>query len=64
MCPFSFHYLCSYVVIFHSSLAIGRLFKKIELNESIRYAAGDPIESWLHGLLCLDATNSVPKLSG
>ncbi|XP_062097838.1 RNA cytidine acetyltransferase 1-like [Humulus lupulus] len=42
----------------------GRLFKKIELSESIRYASGDPIESWLHGLLCLDATNSVPKLSG
>ncbi|PON58698.1 TmcA/NAT10/Kre [Parasponia andersonii] len=42
----------------------GRLFKKIELSESIRYASGDPIESWLHGLLCLDATNAVPKLSG
>ncbi|EXB24806.1 hypothetical protein L484_005185 [Morus notabilis] len=42
----------------------GYLFKKIELSESIRYASGDPIESWLHGLLCLDATNAVPKLSG
>ncbi|KAK6924169.1 putative tRNA binding domain [Dillenia turbinata] len=41
----------------------GRLFKKIELTESIRYASGDPIESWLHSLLCLDATNSVPALS-
>ncbi|GMN33414.1 hypothetical protein TIFTF001_004140 [Ficus carica] len=42
----------------------GYLFKKIELSESIRYASGDPVESWLHGLLCLDATNAVPRLSG
>ncbi|KAK6922906.1 Helicase domain [Dillenia turbinata] len=41
----------------------GRLFKKIELTESIRYASGDPIESWLHSLLCLDATNSVPPVT-
>ncbi|KAM7275422.1 hypothetical protein ACFE04_017288 [Oxalis oulophora] len=41
----------------------GRLFKKIELSESIRYASGDPIESWLNALLCLDVTNSVPSLS-
>ncbi|XP_021905351.1 RNA cytidine acetyltransferase 1-like [Carica papaya] len=41
----------------------GRLFKKIELNESIRYASGDPIESWLNSLLCLDVTNSVPTIS-
>ncbi|KAL3613465.1 hypothetical protein CASFOL_042728 [Castilleja foliolosa] len=41
----------------------GRLFKKIELSESIRYASGDPIESWLNGLLCLDLTNSVPSIS-
>ncbi|KAM7262099.1 hypothetical protein ACFE04_021176 [Oxalis oulophora] len=41
----------------------GRLFKKIELSESIRYASGDPIESWLNSLLCLDVTNSVPNIS-
>ncbi|PIN13145.1 putative P-loop ATPase fused to an acetyltransferase [Handroanthus impetiginosus] len=41
----------------------GRFFKKIELSESIRYASGDPIESWLHGLLCLDVTNSIPSIS-
>ncbi|CAL1380077.1 unnamed protein product [Linum trigynum] len=41
----------------------GLLFKKIELNESIRYALGDPIESWLNELLCLDVTNSIPKIS-
>lgn len=41
----------------------GRLFRKIELSESIRYASGDPIESWLHGLLCLDVTNFIPGIS-
>uniref|UniRef100_A0A5B7B8X6 RNA cytidine acetyltransferase n=1 Tax=Davidia involucrata TaxID=16924 RepID=A0A5B7B8X6_DAVIN len=41
----------------------GRLFKKIELSESIRYASGDPIESWLHALLCLDIANSVPNIT-
>ncbi|XP_052195629.1 RNA cytidine acetyltransferase 1-like isoform X2 [Diospyros lotus] len=41
----------------------GRLFKKIELSESIRYASGDPIESWLHSLLCLDVTNSIPNIN-
>ncbi|ONK79120.1 uncharacterized protein A4U43_C01F3140 [Asparagus officinalis] len=41
----------------------GRLFKKIELNESIRYASGDPIESWLNGLLCLDVASYIPNIS-
>ncbi|KAJ7951699.1 RNA cytidine acetyltransferase [Quillaja saponaria] len=41
----------------------GRLFKRIELHESIRYASGDPIESWLHTLLCLDVTNYIPNLN-
>lgn len=45
-----------------SSLS-GRLFKKIELAESIRYASGDPIESWLHTLLCLDVTSYIPNIS-
>ncbi|CAN1842411.1 RNA cytidine acetyltransferase 1 [Linum perenne] len=40
-----------------------RLFKKIELNESIRYAIGDPIESWLNRLLCLDVSNFIPNIS-
>lgn len=43
--------------------AVSGRFKKIELSESIRYAPGDPIESWLHDLLCLDATNSIPSIS-
>ncbi|TKY57778.1 N-acetyltransferase protein [Spatholobus suberectus] len=41
----------------------GRPFKKIELSESIRYASGDPIESWLNTLLCLDVSNAIPTLS-
>ncbi|XP_057416267.1 RNA cytidine acetyltransferase 1 [Lotus japonicus] len=41
----------------------GRLFKKIELSESIRYASGDPIESWLNTLLCLDVSNSIPNIT-
>lgn len=42
---------------------VGRLFKKIELAESIRYASGDPIESWLNALLCLDVANYVPNIT-
>jgi N-acetyltransferase 10 len=42
---------------------VGRVFKKIELNESIRYAPGDPIETWLNDLLCLDLANSIPHIS-
>lgn len=26
-----------------------------------RYAAGDPVESWLHELLCLDCSENTPK---
>uniref|UniRef100_A0A2P2M6G6 RNA cytidine acetyltransferase n=6 Tax=Rhizophora mucronata TaxID=61149 RepID=A0A2P2M6G6_RHIMU len=44
-----------------SSLS-GRFYKKIELSESIRYASGDPIESWLNALLCLDVTNALPPI--
>ncbi|KAI3920749.1 hypothetical protein MKW98_005575 [Papaver atlanticum] len=41
----------------------GRLFKKVELSEAIRYAPGDPVESWLYGLLCLDATSVIPNIT-
>ncbi|KAG1346399.1 putative RNA cytidine acetyltransferase 1 [Cocos nucifera] len=41
----------------------GRFFKKIKLNESIRYASGDPIESWLNGLLCLDVASYIPNIT-
>ncbi|CAK8534585.1 unnamed protein product [Lathyrus sativus] len=46
-----------------STEGTGRLFKKIELSESIRYASGDPIESWLNTLLCLDVSNAIPNIS-
>lgn len=45
------------------TIHVGRLFKKIELAESIRYSYGDPIESWLHALLCLDVTSYIPNIS-
>ncbi|XP_076899312.1 RNA cytidine acetyltransferase 1-like [Bidens hawaiensis] len=38
----------------------GRSFRQIDLTESIRYAPGDLVESWLNNLLCLDIVNSVP----
>lgn len=33
-----------------------RSLKEVELKEPIRYSRGDQIESWLHQLLCLDAS--------
>lgn len=33
-----------------------RLVHELTLEEPIRYKAGDPVEAWLTGLLCLDAT--------
>ncbi|XP_029125815.1 RNA cytidine acetyltransferase 1 isoform X2 [Cajanus cajan] len=36
---------------------------KIELNDPIRYASGDPIENWLSSLLCLDVSNIIPNLN-
>jgi len=32
----------------------GRKLTEIKLEESVRYAPGDPIEKWLNDLLCLD----------
>lgn len=40
-------------ILFHS----GRVLHEVVLNESIRYANGDPVERWLYDLLCLDASN-------
>ncbi|KAJ7545348.1 hypothetical protein O6H91_09G116300 [Diphasiastrum complanatum] len=40
----------------------GRSFREVELMEPIRYAFGDPIEAWLHELLCLDAANHIPNI--
>nr|KYP48612.1 UPF0202 protein At3g57940 family [Cajanus cajan] len=38
------------------------LFKKRELSEPMRYTFGDPIETWLNTLLCLDVSNAIPNL--
>jgi N-acetyltransferase 10 len=45
-----------------SILAHSRNFREITLEEPIRYAAGDPMEGWLHELLCLDAADHIPPL--
>lgn len=37
-------------------LISSRLIHELTLNEPIRYKADDPVEAWLTGLLCLDAT--------
>ncbi len=44
-----------------SSLAVARSLKEIKLETPIRYGPNDPVEKWLNGLLCLDATVSVPS---
>ncbi|KAM0789838.1 hypothetical protein ACM66B_006685 [Microbotryomycetes sp. NB124-2] len=45
-------------------LAISRTLKEIKLSTPIRYAPQDPIEKWLNGLLCLDASvSSISKKS-
>ena len=41
-----------------------RTFREIVLHEPIRYAAGDAIETWLNGLLCLDAAEHTPPVPG
>ncbi|TPX35479.1 hypothetical protein SmJEL517_g02152 [Synchytrium microbalum] len=35
----------------------GRVLREIKLEEPIRYAPQDPVESWLNKLLCLDCCN-------
>ncbi|XP_045614608.2 RNA cytidine acetyltransferase isoform X1 [Procambarus clarkii] len=37
---------------------LGRVLHEVTLDESIRYKMGDPVESWLHQLLCLEASLS------
>ena len=39
-----------------ASGSVGRVLYENTLNESIRYAPGDDVETWLNHLLCLDAT--------
>jgi len=36
----------------------GRRFHELVLEEPIRYARNDPVEAWLHALLCLETTEA------
>ncbi|KAF8638996.1 hypothetical protein AX17_001798 [Amanita inopinata Kibby_2008] len=47
----------------HKAPPKARTLREIKLEIPIRYSAGDKIEKWLNGLLCLDAT-IVPKALG
>ncbi|CAL4185238.1 unnamed protein product, partial [Meganyctiphanes norvegica] len=41
---------------------IGRVLHEVTLDESIRYKNGDPVEKWLHHILCLEASlTTLPK---
>lgn len=40
--------------------ATTRYLREIDLRMPIRYGLSDPVESWLHTLLCLDSTNATP----
>ncbi|XP_068595911.1 RNA cytidine acetyltransferase [Brachionichthys hirsutus] len=42
-------------------LAAARSLHEVSLHESIRYAPGDAVETWLNDLLCLDCLN-IPRL--
>ena len=44
----------------HTKLFPGRSLQEVTLEESVRYAPHDPVEAWLHQLLCLDATSIIP----
>ncbi|KAM4721086.1 RNA cytidine acetyltransferase [Rhinophrynus dorsalis] len=45
-------------------LASARTLHEVTLQESIRYAPGDPVEKWLNDLLCLDCMNISRIISG
>ncbi|XP_018424694.1 PREDICTED: RNA cytidine acetyltransferase [Nanorana parkeri] len=45
-------------------LASARTLHEVSLQESIRYAPGDPVEKWLNELLCLDCLNITRIISG
>jgi len=43
-----------------SASSSARSLREVTLSEPIRYSPGDGVESWLHALLCLDATEAPP----
>ena len=42
----------------------GRLLREVSLAEPVRYSYGDRVETWLNTLLCLDAADATPPLTG
>ncbi|ETE70017.1 N-acetyltransferase 10, partial [Ophiophagus hannah] len=47
-----------------AKLSSARTLHEVSLQESIRYAPGDPVEKWLNDLLCLDCLNITRIISG
>ncbi|XP_020638486.3 RNA cytidine acetyltransferase [Pogona vitticeps] len=47
-----------------AKLSSARTLHEVSLQESIRYAPGDPVEKWLNELLCLDCLNITRIISG
>ncbi|KAG7174649.1 RNA cytidine acetyltransferase-like 2 [Homarus americanus] len=45
--------------VVESSVNSSRTLHEVTLEESVRYNGGDPVETWLHQLLCLDATSTL-----
>jgi N-acetyltransferase 10 len=39
----------------HVHTGAGRALREVTLETPIRYASGDPVEAWMHNLLCLDS---------
>jgi N-acetyltransferase 10 len=42
----------------------GRVLKEVELEEPVRYSAGDGVERWLYDLLCLDSAKISRTVAG
>ena len=42
----------------------GRVLKEVQLEEPIRYSAGDGVERWLYDLLCLDSAKITRSVAG
>lgn len=57
------HPSCFYSLNYFNLLITDMLFHKVDLKEAIRYASGDPLESWLNGFLCLDFVNYLPPIN-
>ncbi|KAJ7344608.1 hypothetical protein JRQ81_000558 [Phrynocephalus forsythii] len=47
-----------------AKLSSARTLHEVSLQESIRYAPGDPVEKWLNDLLCLECLNITRIISG